>query len=447
MKKPLLFFGALTALLFSGLSIEAQESAPNRLIVTANGNMIGGYAIDFIDDLRFYTVEGDVQAIVELGEITTERVELSITRTPACESFSIAVVAGALIDNLNDAAVITYMQNYTNDKYYQDFGAGSALTGINLQYGTDYSIVTVGYDELGIAAGVYRAPFRTPDPVITGHPYVEATIDEVTLTSYTLTFVPNADVSEYYLCSFHAGTIEQNFQMYGAMMGYANVNEMIAGFAWYTRTGTVTYTWDGEEPGTDYEIAIAIKDLDGNFVPYQTVPVSTLSLGGEGEAFVDIEPGDYSLEMWYDEILPSQFFYFWPNENTARYRMTVFLAEVVEEYGVEALSQDLCQEPPMPNMLGWYHYEPLCTDYQIDPSTEVYVFAAGQNVNNQWGEVNVLQYTTADDCEGYAAFMHSALASKDKKVASRINAVKAQMMQSGKAPVLKERVKMTLQAK
>ena len=46
---------------------------------------------------------------------------------------------------------------------------------------------------------------------------------------------------------------------------------------------------------------------------------------------------------------------------------------------------------------GWFQYEELTTDYQIDPGTKCVVIAAAKNINGEWGPVTEIFFTTPDD--------------------------------------------------
>lgn len=460
MKRTIKYISALL-LIGAGMPMMAQteETAPNRLLILDNnGNLYGGYSTDYIQDIRFATVEGPVLAEVEILKVeSNEKVFVTIVRTPSCESFRFSVLPSAMAMPQNDAALISYVENYGTDKYYQDFTSGeTAITGINLDYSTSYCVVTVGYDPYGIAAGVYRAEFMTPDPEIIGVPYVDAKIDELTNNYFTITFTPNADVLEYYPVSFKGGEGQamRDFLSYGGMMGYPNVNEMIAGFTWNNpRVGVTSVTWDNMDPGTDYEVAIAVKDLDGYFTPeYQTVLVRTLSNGGSGAAFVDIDFGDFYFSEWEDNVTGEVFMggtqevTFYPNENTNRYRWDGYLASDYDKWTNE-INADLCSEPPY-NIVGWWLFEPFYDELLLEPNNTYAIIAAGQNSENVWGEVNVGRITTPD-ITARASNLKKALPSKDGKVMSRILSKKVKNVESAqkgaKAPMSRELKKIGLE--
>ncbi|MCH5238008.1 MAG: hypothetical protein J1E95_09455 [Muribaculaceae bacterium] len=445
---PKIYMAAFLALAGAAQPIicHSEEAAPNRLLVVDKaGNLYGGFVTDYIEDVRFATIEGAVEAKVEILDVEIERVKIHIYKTPACESFRFSVIPSTIAMAIDDLGLISYVESYGTEQYYQDFEEDLYITGIHLDHNTSYCVVTVGYDTYDIAAGVYRVEFTTPAAEIVGKPYVNTTIENLTGTSFTIKFTPNADVSEYYPVAFVGGegAALRDFQMYGGMMGYANVNEMLVGFTWDNPcVGTVTKTWDGMDPGTEHEVAIAVKDLDGNFTEnYQSVVLKTVSNGGSGPAYVDIEFGDFSFSDWDGELLGTQEVYFWPNENTSRYRWAGYEADDYRKYSKE-INAELCSEPPY-NISGWFLYEDYYDELQLDADVEYAILAAGQNDNKEWGEINVSYYRTPDiDLPDYKAkgiSLKKALPNKDGKVAARIATQKyntfKEAQKGAKAPV------------
>lgn len=45
-------------------------------------------------------------------------------------------------------------------------------------------------------------------------------------------------------------------------------------------------------------------------------------------------------------------------------------------------------------MAKWFFYEPVTTDFQIDPNTEAVAIAAAKNANGEWGTICVKRFTT-----------------------------------------------------
>ena len=46
------------------------------------------------------------------------------------------------------------------------------------------------------------------------------------------------------------------------------------------------------------------------------------------------------------------------------------------------------------NAVGWFQHEELTTDFQINPNNSCVAIAAAKNVNNEWGPVTELFFTT-----------------------------------------------------
>lgn len=397
MKKIFTTFALLAALIGAGSTSAYSAERPNRVIIVDKAGGYNSYVTDDIAQIQFPYVPGEVSVDVEiLEEIQVDYMVLQMLKSEACESFSLSIVPRVISDKLtNMAAQVNYVESDNPTRYYQDFTYGE-VSGINLEYSTPYSIITVAYDNLGIAAGTTVTNFETPAVDIDGNPYIEVTPEIVTLDAFQLRFEPNEYVGQYYLCAFESGTLQQQFEMFGAMMGYANVNEFIVGLAWNrAQQGAVSYAWDGMEPGTAYDIAMAITDKNGNFIPNpQLYTVTTEGMGGSGEAYVTVTPGAYILNDWDGQMLPSQFFTFTPNDETLRYRWGIWLQD---EYDADPDGHNMSVQQEAPPAYGdWWTYGEVEGDYQLNPSTSVVIVVASQNLNHEWGKLNVFRFTTPD---------------------------------------------------
>lgn len=425
----------MLSFLGSFTTAKAEEaSVPNRiLVVNTNGNYTG-YVIDNLKNIRFARVEGEVLAKIEILDVQLEVVTIAVTRTPACESFRIGLVPQPIASTFNELSAISYVERDGTEPFREDF-TNAEVTEMNLVPGADYTLITVAYDEYGVAAGVDMANFTAPGADIVGNPHVDVTFVDSTDTTYTLTFTPNQDVYAYYLCSFEAGTVEQYFAIFGPMMGFASINEMVVGFSmghYYTSTETLTF--EEYDPGT-YDVVIVMEDINGNFAPYETYTVSTYMAGGQGEARVNIEIGNYYADDWGDgELVPTLGIYFEPNDQTYRYRAMVYLASVVEQYGLDVVIEDLKSDPPMPGAIGWYQYGDYYDEYGIQPSTPIVILAAGQNADLEWGETTILNYTTPSVCPGY----DPTRSSNKEEVKTRSQKKDKVILKGSKAPKLKK---------
>lgn len=415
----------LASLLMPAAAMTAQTTAevPNRLLVTDQRGLYDAYVIDNIEALNFARVEGEVEAKIELFSHSMTMINLAVTRTESCRAYQISVFPKVLVDRMETVATAAaYMDMQGAQMYYEDF-TNAEMTGMDLSYGTEYSIVTVAYDGYGCAAGMDRADFTTESAPITGNPHVDIEVVDTQLYQFTLSFSPNDDVDTYWCVAGEKGTMQAQYEMFAPMFGFSNMSEMIAMWG-LACNGDEEKTWTGMSPNTEYEVFVAMTDEDNNFAPYQVFEVSTLAMGGTGDAWVDITPGDYVLADWEGEMKPSQFFTFTPNDQSSCYRFQVLLAENYDT-DPEGYKTELCSDPGMPTAY-WFFYEPYTTDYQINPNTEVVVIAAGKNINGVWGAVNELRFTTPAETNGTQS------ATRKRNVKPSKNTV-----EKGRVPVLK----------
>lgn len=384
----------LMASLILGTAAYAQnETEPNRLLINDTAGATKGYVINRVQDVTFGRVDGVAQAQLQVHEVGDNQVTVSITRSEACEAFKLDVlprpVAAMLTD---DAALINYFDSRCSQTlYYEDFVQGS-MTGITLTPGGEYTLVSIGLDKYGVEDGVCRVDFQAPTIPVVGNPKVDASLESATTTSFTVKFVPNSDVTTYYTVAGEKGELAEQYLQFGAMFGFASMTDMVV--AWgIPKEGTTTNTWNDMAPNTDYEVYIVCYDKNGNPAPMQIFECATASQGGEGKATVDIKIGDYKMADWGGEMKPSQFVTFTPDDQTASYRFGVYIAEQYDASPAD-IKEALCSEPPMPSMANWFFYDPLTTDFQIDPNTECVAIAAGKNIKGQWGDVTEVRFTT-----------------------------------------------------
>ena len=221
-------------------------------------------------------------------------------------------------------------------------------------------------------------------------PSVDYNVDEVGTDFITMTFMPNADAAGYAFCLFEAGTAEQQFAMFGPWMGFQTMGDMIK--AWgITQTETYQYTWTNQSPGKDYEIYVQCWDADGVDADMIIIPVTTASMGGDGEAVMTIEIGEFGGDPEYGYY---QWVTYIPNEEVAKHRDMIILKSAYEsaEWGLENVLNYLKQDNP---------YDPYWDQYGIDeaqwnaePDTWYIAFSIGMNANGEWGPLASVEFTT-----------------------------------------------------
>jgi len=221
-------------------------------------------------------------------------------------------------------------------------------------------------------------------------PSVDYNVDEVGTDFITMTFMPNADAAGYAFCLFEAGTAEQQFAMFGPWMGFQTMGDMVK--AWgITQTETYQYTWTNQAPGSDYEIYVQCWDADGVDADMIIIPVTTASMGGDGEAVMIIEIGAFGGDPEYGYY---QWVTYIPNEEVAKHRDMIILKSAYEsaEWGLENVLNYLKQDNP---------YDPYWDQYGIDeaqwnaePDTWYIAFSIGMNANGEWGPLASLEFKT-----------------------------------------------------
>ena len=221
-------------------------------------------------------------------------------------------------------------------------------------------------------------------------PSVDYTVDEVGTDFITITFTPNADAAGYAICLFDAGTAEQQFAMFGPWMGFQTMGDMIRGWG-ITKTETYQHTWNNQSPGKDYEIYVQCWDADGVDADMIIIPVTTASMGGDGEAVMTIEIGEFGGD---EENGYYQWVTYTPNENVAVHRDIIILLSAFEseEWGIDNVTNYLKQDNP---------YDPYWDQYGVDeaqwnaePNTWYIAFSIGKNANGEWGPLAAVQFKT-----------------------------------------------------
>ena len=408
MKKSLKYIGVLATMMcgtFFGMSAQ-EEPQPNRLlIVNQNGNY-SGLTLENLDQVALREVDGDVFVDVEVLKVDgTESVTVKLTKSFLCESFQFTIVPHIVVQGYNELALKTLVQNRSNGVHYEENFQEGKITGVDLKPGTSYDILVVAYDSYKTPAGLTVANFETPAPEIVGHPAVAHEMIKQTKDEFVIKFTPNEDVGSYYVMGFEAGSIDEYLNTWGPWMGCTTISELIE--LWSAGQPPLmdehTYTFNRKNdfyPGELYDIVVAIKDVNNNFIEPDIFTASTLVNGGDGEAFVDVIFDSYNAEIWDEVLKPSQFITFVPNSDTFRYRTTVVYAEDYDMYTPEDWEQDICQDPPQVGMDNWFWYDKFTNEYQLDTNTDFVILTAAQNAKREWGKVNVVRYTTPAECPG-----------------------------------------------
>lgn len=403
MKKQILAL----ALAFGAMTGYAQTN-PERIIIHKKDNTYAAFLAERVDSITFPTIEGEVKASVEVlsyeqnaGE--DDLLTLKVTRTPECYTFKLDVLPKSRADALADEVQAAYyLDSYNETTYNSDFTSGQ-VQGLNLVPDATYVVMTLGFDKYGAACSVSRAEFTTPKKALEGNPQVSVEIANLGTDHFTVNCTPNDDTYDYAIFCSTTGSLEQQFQMFGPMFGFANLGDMIWG--WGAKSGVDftndSFDYTGMTPGTDYEVFVIPRDANETLGEYTVTNVTTQKLGGEGTAGVSVLAGSYT----YDEASQTytQTVNFTPNDQTAAWRYNVALAANYDTDPEGYKSEIPVDEDPMFPMVGWYNYGTQSYGFEIQPSTEYVVLTAGKNANGEWSPVEEFRFTTPATAENAPA--------------------------------------------
>lgn len=373
------------------ISATAQTN-PNRLIVREKSGNIKGFLAERVDSIFFVKQEGRVAADVTFGSYNSDEGSLTVNvkRTEACQSFRLTVVPTVNMAYMkDDAAVASYFDQKGGQLYYEDFPEGK-ITGLELKAATNYTVLTMGYDQYGIACSASRADFTTPSKPLVGNPTVEWSVKSVGTDRFTLSMKPNADVDGYAICIFKKGEAEQQFEQWGPMFGFDNMGDMIKKFSGNVYYGDEDHEWTDLAPGTDYEVYIQAWDSNETYAPMVIASVTTKSQGGTGVAQVTISIGDYGVQNGASY----QWVTFTPNAETAMFRGMLIEKQAYDkaEWGDAGVLEYLKKDNPMdPN---WDMYATNTDQWNVNPGTDYYAFAIAKNANGEWGPLARQSFST-----------------------------------------------------
>ena len=380
------------------LSVYAQNTDLNRLVIRDKGGYIHPYAINNLDSLFFHQIDGRVAADIEIKDVaikkdenTKDSVTLAVTRSESCRSYKITCVTKPIADVLtNDAACAGYFDQIKSNVYNQDF-TNAGLTGFDFAFQpkTEYAIITLGYDEIGTPCEMVKAYFTTPALPIKGTPEVKYDVTDIQPFSVSVSFKPNSDVGGYAVTLFGKGEAEQQFKMWATRFGFANIGEMVYAFGYKGEAGKdTTFVWKEEKPNTEYEIYVQPWDKNGTLTDYFMIPVTTAKIGGEGVAESTLELGGYKKNtennQWYQEVTVTQ------NDQCACHITNLFTEEEWS-VGEDSLKRAILSNPFLSYYVVYGNEE---VGLYANPETTYHVAVLSQNANGEWGPLVSEKVTT-----------------------------------------------------
>lgn len=426
----------ILALALATITASAQTDVPNRMLIKQGNEQrptIKAFAIDKVQEVNFARVDGEIKAAIAFDSYVKkddgqDMLKLAITRSESCESYCIDVLPANLAKLYDDDTMAAYFEQKNAKKMYEDFTSGE-LTGIELKGNTNYTVITLGYDQYGVPGETSRADFTTPKEQTVGTPSVTCNFDEITGTSFTVTVTPNADCGEYFLVQLGRGELEKQFEEWGARMGYANIGDMIKGFAWYGHKDVYTQTFGDLLPCTDYDLIILPTDVNGTYGDIITVPVTTAKQGGDGVAEMTITYQEVGGDAENGYYLPVTYT---PNDQTSIHHDLLIEKNFFNQnYTDESLAALMKSDtnPFNPYDTYWNAIGVKNEKWNCTPGETYYAVSIAKNANGEYGPFAKVEIVTAPKNAS------AKVAKAENGVANRI--AKAAKAKAGVAPVFK----------
>lgn len=426
----------ILALALATITASAQTDVPNRMLIKQGNEQrptIKAFAIDKVQEVNFARVDGEIKAAITFDSYVKkddgqDMLKLAITRSESCESYCIDVLPANLAKLYDDDTMAAYFEQKNAKKMYEDFTSGE-LTGIELKGNTNYTVITLGYDQYGVPGETSRADFTTPKEQTVGTPSVTCNFDEITGTSFTVTVTPNADCGEYFLVQLGRGELEKQFEEWGARMGYANIGDMIKGFAWYGHKDVYTQTFGDLLPCTDYDLIILPTDVNGTYGDIITVPVTTAKQGGDGVAEMTITYQEVGGDAENGYYLPVTYT---PNDQTSIHHDLLIEKNFFNQnYTDESLAALMKSDtnPFNPYDTYWNAIGVKNEKWNCTPGETYYAVSIAKNANGEYGPFAKVEIVTAPKNAS------AKVAKAENGVANRI--AKAAKAKAGVAPVFK----------
>lgn len=426
----------ILALALATLTASAQTDVPNRMLIKQGNEQnptIKAFAINKVQEVNFARVDGEIKATIAFDSYVKkddgqDMLKLAITRSESCESYCVDVLPANLAKLYDDDTMAKYFEQKNAKKMYEDFTSGE-LTGIELKGNTNYTVITLGYDQYGVPGETSRADFTTPKEQTVGTPSVTCNFDEITGTSFTVTVTPNADCGEYFLVQLGRGELEKQFEEWGARMGYANIGDMIKGFAWYGHNEVYTQTFGDLLPCTDYDLIILPTDVNGTYGDIITVPVTTAKQGGDGVAEMTITYQEVGGDAENGYYLPVTYT---PNDQTSIHHDLLIEKNFFNQnYTDESLAALMKSDtnPFNPYDTYWNAIGVKNEKWNCTPGETYYAVSIAKNANGEYGPFAKVEIVTAPKNAS------AKVAKAENGVANRI--AKAAKAKAGVAPVFK----------
>lgn len=228
-------------------------------------------------------------------------------------------------------------------------------------------------------------------------PQVTAEMTDVTGTTMTIVFTPNADVKEYYVCQFDKGDMPLQYAAFknsSAMFGepWTCESDMIKTWG-IKNTAKSEKTWDELIPNKEYDYCVASYDANGDAAPIQTFTFKAGNKGGDGASVIGIEVKEFGQEegAYYQRVV------YVPNDQTQRFYDLIITQDGYNEMGgADGVKRYLTEDYDGDSQRrdSYAHFDVDDAVWSADYATKYHACAIGMNANNEWGEMTDVPFAT-----------------------------------------------------
>lgn len=354
-------------------------NSTNRIYVAAtlNDQTVTSITEDFMTGI----LGGEGTASVETVVSNIQRNSVDITMTPNDQSayYYYIVFEDAQFEQMQytEDSVISYLELEDFKEYSQVSGTMSDLTP-----NTGYTVYTLAYNVNNVRSELQITPFTTLQQGGEGEATVAITTSNITASSFDVTFAPNDQTAYYYyLVADEESLAAANITTDEDVVAYLMQEDR-------KEYDTISGTIGNLQFGTEYKIYAVAYNINGEQGSFAPVTVTTLSIGGDGEAVVNIEVSDVTENSFYVA--------FTPNDQTAYYYYYLIAsAQDLEDNGLT--TNDAILEY-LESYGGEKIYEQLDgTVYDLETGTLYKIYTFAYNGNMELGPVGYREVTTEHD--------------------------------------------------
>ena len=203
-------------------------------------------------------------------------------------------------------------------------------------------------------------------------PAVIINIDDITTSSFTCTFNKCDSCLTYDIYAAEPGATEAFIGMF-----VASLEDAVSQWGIHVSSDT-TYTWKDMTPDEDYVIYVLAHCEHGNILITDTI--HTAILGGHGESVITLSVSNIGTNHVTTTAVP--------NDQTAMFKDLIITKEYFDAIGRDSVISLVKED-------YYTHYNTdTWTWSDLQPNTDFYFVAIGQNADKQWGEFSLLPFST-----------------------------------------------------